>query len=77
MLEKNKSLFTTVGFLMFVIGFLALVLSLIGLKLSYLTWIDYAGPLIGLVVRLVMIFGGVLLVVLARGDFKGENEYIN
>ncbi len=77
MIEKNKALFTTIGFLLFVIGFLALVLSMIGLKLSYLTWIDAAGSLVGLVIRLVMIFGGIVLVVLARSDFKGENEYIN
>ncbi len=74
---KNKGLLTTIGFFSFVIGFLSLILSMIGLKLSYLTWIDGAGDLIGLIVRLVMIFGGIVLVVLARTDFRGENEYIN
>ena len=36
----NKTLFTTIGFLMFVIGFLAIFLSLVGLNLSYLSWIN-------------------------------------
>lgn len=76
-MEKYKALLTTIGFFLFIIGFVALILSMIGLKLSYLTWIDAPGPLFGLIVRLVMIFGGIVLVVLARTDFEGENEYIN
>ena len=76
-MENYKGLFTTIGFFLFIIGFVSLILSMIGLKLSFLMWLDAPSPLFGLIVKLLMIFGGIVLVVLARSDFEGENEYIN
>jgi len=61
-----KTTLTTLGFVLFAIGLLALILSLVGLKLSYLTWIDGAGKGIGLIVRLIMIFGGVSLMYVGK-----------
>lgn len=63
-----------VGFLIAGIGFVALILSLVGLQLSFLTWIDAPGKLFGFVMRLVFIIAGIVLVVLAQSDFKGEVE---
>lgn len=70
----NKAIFTSIGFLLFMVGFCALCLSLVGIKLSYLTWIDIPGPLFGFVVRLIMIIGGVVIVVLAQTDWKQEEN---
>jgi hypothetical protein len=58
------------GFLLFVIGFIALVLMLVSIQLSFLTFIDTWGRGIGLVIRLFMIFGGVVMVYLARSKFQ-------
>lgn len=58
------------GFLLFVLGFLGLVLMLVGLQFSFLAFIDHWGRTIGLAIRLVMIFGGVAMVYLARGKFE-------
>lgn len=63
---KNKTLLTTVGFLLFVFGFLALILSMIGIQLTMLKWIDAPGRLVGLLIRLVMILGGLVLVYVSR-----------
>lgn len=63
-----------VGFLIAGIGFVALILSLVGLQLSFLTWIDAPGRLFGFVMRLVFIIIGMVLIVLAQTDFKGEAE---
>lgn len=68
----KKTIFTTIGFLLFILGTLALVLSFIGAQISFLTWIDAPGQLFGFVTRLVMVFVGVIMIVLARSDFEGE-----
>ncbi len=71
-MTKYKGLFTLLGFLLAGAGFLAIVLSMIGLKLSFLVWIDRPGPLIGFIIRLVMILAGVIIIYLAQTDFSGE-----
>ena len=68
----SKAIYTTIGFLLFVIGILALVLSLVGVQLSFLTWIDKPGRLFGFIVRLLMVFGGVVIVFLTRTDWREE-----
>lgn len=73
----SKTASTFIGFLLFIIGGLALVLSLIGVQLSYLTWIDKPSPLIGFVIRLLMILGGIVIVVLARTDWREDEEMID
>ncbi|MEL7021315.1 MAG: hypothetical protein AAGK47_06905 [Bacteroidota bacterium] len=68
----KKTVFTTIGFLLFILGTLALVLSFIGAQISFLRFIDAPGQLFGFIVRLVMIFVGVIMIVLSRSDFEGE-----
>ncbi|HLF64884.1 MAG TPA: hypothetical protein VI603_14065 [Saprospiraceae bacterium] len=58
------------GFLLFLFGFIALVLMLVGLQLSFLAFIDSWGRTVGLVIRLLMVFGGVVVVFLARSKFE-------
>lgn len=58
------------GFLLFLFGFVALVLMLVGLQLSFLAFIDHWGRSIGLVIRLLMVFGGVVIVYLCRARFE-------
>lgn len=70
----SKTVSTIIGFLLFIIGGLALVLSLIGVQLSYLTWIDAPGRLFGFVARLLMILAGIVMVVLARTDWREDEE---
>ena len=69
----KKAIWTTFGFLLFIIGFVSLVLSLTGVKLTYLTWIDLPGPLFGFLTRILMIIGGIVIVYLTLTDFKAEN----
>ena len=61
-----------IGFLLFLYGMLALVLSLIGVKLSFLTWIDANGALLGFIIRLLMVMMGLVIVYVVRTDFSGE-----
>jgi hypothetical protein len=57
----KKTVLIIAGFLCFIFGATALVLSLVGVKLSFLLWLDYGGALLGFVLRLVMMFGGIIL----------------
>jgi hypothetical protein len=58
------------GFFLFFFGFIALILMLVGLQISFLTWIDHWGRTGGLVIRLLMVFGGLVLIYLTRGRFE-------
>ena len=69
-----KGIYSLIGFLLFVGGVLALVLSLVGVKLWPLVWIDHWGALAGLVIRFLMILLGLLLVYLARSDWKNQED---
>ncbi|HKK79751.1 MAG TPA: hypothetical protein VJ933_08980 [Phaeodactylibacter sp.] len=73
-MNKNKGLFSLVGFLLAGLGFSAIVLSLVGAKLSFLLWIDAFGALTGFLIKLVMILMGIVILYLARTDFSGEEE---
>ena len=70
----NKSLFSLIGFSLFIIGTMALVLSLVGVKLSFLTWIDAPGQGFGFLIRLIMIIVGIVIIVVTRSDFEGRGR---
>jgi hypothetical protein len=73
-MNKNKGIFSLVGFLLAGVGFSAVVLDLVGAKLSFLVWIDQWGALLGFLIKLVLILAGIVIVYLARSDFSGEGE---
>jgi glucose uptake protein GlcU len=74
MIQKNKSLFTTIGFLLFIFGSSALILSLVGVKFSFLLWLDAAGALVGFIARIVMMVSGIVLATLANTNWEDEDE---
>ena len=67
MLNK-KSLWTIIGFLLFLFGFLSMILYLFagGLQIQFLSFIDNFGTVASFVIRLVMIFGGIVIFYVAR-----------
>jgi len=60
---NKRSLFAVLGFLIFFFGFLSMIFLLFagGLRFSFLSFIDSMGPVIGFVIRLVMMFGGLIM----------------
>ncbi len=67
MMDK-RSFFTLLGFLLFLFGFLSMIFLLFagGLRFSFLSFIDAMGPVVGFVIRLIMIFGGIIMLYWSR-----------
>jgi len=63
-----------IGFLLFVMGVLSLVLILIGANLSYLTWIDKPGSPRGIIIRILMIGGGLVISYMALNPEPDEPD---
>ena len=61
----NKPLWTTIGFVMFSIGILSLILSMVGLKLSFINFI-YSHGVFTLLIQIVLLFGGMIILYVAR-----------
>lgn len=49
------------GFLLFMFGFVSIILNMVGLRLSYLALLDTWGHLVGFIFKLIMIFGGIVV----------------
>lgn len=71
---KTRHILLILGFLLFVTGMLSLVLILIGANLSYLAWIDKPGTPRGIIIRLLMIGGGLILSYLGLNPIRDEEE---
>lgn len=67
---RNATIMLILGFLVFLLGILALILMLVGVQFSFLKWIDAGGQTLGLVIRLMMIFGGIVVVYVYRNKFE-------
>ncbi len=74
MIQRNRALFTTIGFILFILGSSAIILSLVGVKLSFLTWLDAAGGLVGFIGRIFMMVGGLVLATLANTNLGDDIE---
>lgn len=71
---RLRTIFMIIGFLLFVMGVLSLVLILIGANLSYLTWIDKPGTPRGIIIRILMIGGGLVMSYMALNPEKDEPD---
>ena len=71
---RMRYVFMLLGFLLFVIGMLSLVLTLIGANLSYLAWIDKPGTPRGLLIRIFMIGGGLVISYLSLNPPREEED---
>lgn len=71
---RLKYVFLILGFLLFITGMISLVLILIGANLSYLAWIDKPGSPRGIIIRIVMIGGGLMLSYLSLNPIRDEGD---
>lgn len=71
---RIRQFFLILGFLLFVIGTISTVLILIGANLSYLAWIDKPGSPRGIIIRLLMIGGGLVMSYMAMNPAREDDE---
>ena len=71
---RLRNIFLIIGFLLFIMGMLSLVLILIGANLSYLAWIDKPGSPRGIIIRMLMIGGGLMMAYLSLNPIKDEDD---
>ena len=71
---KPRHFLLILGFLLFILGMVSLVLILIGGNLSYLAWIDKPGTPRGIIIRLLMIGGGLVLAYFALNPIRDEDD---
>jgi hypothetical protein len=72
---KVKTRLTILGFVLFMIGFLSIVLSTVGLDLTILKFLDAFGRGASFSIKLLMLFGGMILFYVARTlEIDGEFE---
>ena len=71
---RTRQFFLILGFLLFVIGTISTVLILIGANLSYLAWIDKPGSPRGIIIRLLMIGGGLVMTSMAMNPAREDDE---
>ena len=72
-MNRSRIILLIIGFLLFVTGFISFVLILIGANLSFLVWIDRPGTPQGIIIRILMIGGGLVLAYTALYPAKNED----
>jgi len=73
-MKRSRLILLIIGFLLFVTGFISFTLILIGGNLSYLAWIDRPGTPQGIIIRILMIGGGLVMAYMAMNPVKDEND---
>ena len=81
----NKGIITVAGYVFFLFGFLSILFSLVGLELTMLKWMSSFGRTPALILKLIMLFGGLIIMYLSKfppqeedlGDeyYDAESEY--
>lgn len=62
----NKGLITASGFILFALGFLSIILTIVGLQLTPLKWLSGLGSGLALIVKLSMLFGGLIIMYISK-----------
>lgn len=63
----------TLGFVLFVLGITSVTMTLVGARWAFLTFIESKNvPILGFLIKLVMILAGVVIVVFANTNWEKE-----
>jgi len=76
-MKSSRIIALVLGFLLFVTGVISFVLILIGANLSFLAWIDRPGTPQGIIIRILMIGGGLVMSYMALNPAKDETDDVN
>lgn len=71
---RLRTVFMILGFVLFILGVLSLVLILVGANFTYLAWMDKPGSPRGILIRIFMIGGGLVMSYMALNPPQQEEE---
>ena len=71
---RLRTIMMILGFVLFILGMLSLVLILIGANFTYLAWMDKPGSPRGLLIRLLMIGGGLIMSYMALNPGREDDQ---
>jgi len=72
----KKGYITALGYLLFLAGFMSILLSMVGLQLTFLGWISDLGVGMSIVVKLVMLFSGLIIMYISKMPPEEEVDTI-
>ena len=76
-MKSSRIIALVLGFLLFVTGVISFVLILIGANLSFLAWIDRPGTPQGIIIRILMIGGGLVMSYMALNPATDDTDDVN
>lgn len=62
----KKGILTAIGYLLFALGFLSILMTLVGLQLTPLKWLASLGTGLALIIKLAMLFGGLIIMYISK-----------
>ena len=62
----DKPLVTVIGYIFLLLGFLSIILSIVGLRLSFLSFLEFAGPLIAFMIKISFIMIGFIIMYISK-----------
>ena len=71
---RLRTFFMILGFVSFILGVLSLVLILVGANFTYLAWMDKPGSPRGILIRIFMIGGGLIMSYMALNPPEQEED---
>ena len=71
---RLRTVFMILGFILFILGVLSLVLILVGANFTYLAWMDKPGSPRGILIRIFMIGGGLIMSYMALNPPEQEED---
>lgn len=69
-----KGIFILLGFIFFLLGILGIILDLVGMQFSFLLWLDKLGRLGSFIVKLIMLFGGLVVMYLYGTNWRQKDQ---
>jgi len=76
-MNKRRGLWTFVGFTLSVLGIVSLCMDMVATPFGIMEWTKTLGRLGDFVLKILFIFGGIVVVVLANGnDDEATDEYL-
>ena len=74
---QKRTLYTALGFVLFILGSLTLLINMVGLNFGFLAFLDNLGQLGSFLVKIGFILGGILIVAFANADETRYDEYFD